>query len=314
MKQGLTLTELATELDRRQNQKADYVADTRELVMASNGTSKLAVADQGEFDIRNMAHRQIGERLGIPRKFYERLREEHPALLDHNVNTLFREKPERRLVRTLDGNARAFLSDRYRRIDDYDLAEAILPVLHEQPDMIIESCDLTETRMYVKALFPRIQGEVKVGEPVQAGVLIQNSEVGHGMLDVSPIVYTLFCKNGMVVPESGTQRRHVGRRIDNGGEESYELFRDETLAADDRALLMKVTDVVRACTDEAAFRSITLRLRDLTSTEKMEDPIKGVERLANRFDLGEEESRGVLRHLIEGGDLTAYGALNAVTR
>jgi hypothetical protein len=313
VKQGLSLTELASELERRQNVKADFVADTRQLVMASNGTSTLNIADEGEFKVRDMAHRQIGERLGIPRKFYERLRAEHPGLLDHNVNTLFQEKPEKRMVRTLDGDARAFLSNSYRRIDDFDLAEAILPVLNEQPDMRIESCDLTETRMYIKALFPRIQGEVKVGEAVQAGVVIQNSEVGHGMLSVTPLVFTLICSNGMIVPEYGTQRRHVGRRIDPG-EEATQLFRDETLAADDRALLMKVADVVRACTNEAAFRDITLRLRELTTTDPMPDPVKGVEKLANRYDLNEEEQGGVLRHLIEGGDLTAYGALNAVTR
>ena len=313
MKQGLSLTDLAQELERRQNQKADFVADTRQLVMTSNGTSTLEVADTGGFGVRDMAHRQIGERLGIPRKFYERLRSEHPHLLDENVNTLFRERPEKRMVRTLDGHARAFLSDRYRRLDDFDLAEAILPVLNEQPEMRIESCQLTETRMYIKALFPRIEGEVKVGEAVQAGVVIQNSEVGHGMLSVSPLVFTLICSNGMIVPEFGTQRRHVGRRIEMG-EEATQLYRDETLAADDRALLMKVADVVRACTDEAAFRDITLRLRDLASTEPMADPVGGVERLANHYELAEEESNGVLRHLIEGGDLTAYGALNAITR
>ena len=33
------------------------------------------------------------------------------------------------MVRTLDGKARAFLSDRYHRIDNEQIAEAVLPVL-----------------------------------------------------------------------------------------------------------------------------------------------------------------------------------------
>ena len=38
------------------------------------------------------------------------------------------------MVRTLDGNARAFLSDRYRRLDNYDLLAHVLPMLRELPD------------------------------------------------------------------------------------------------------------------------------------------------------------------------------------
>ena len=33
-----------------------------------------------------MAHAQIADRLSIPKKYYDRMREENPALLDANVN------------------------------------------------------------------------------------------------------------------------------------------------------------------------------------------------------------------------------------
>lgn len=321
MKTGMTLTELAGELQRRQDAKADFIADTRQLVMASNGSSTLTLRNRegfdeeliGEFGMRDMAHQQIGERLGIPRKFYEHLRINHPRLLDHNVNTLFREHPEKRMVRTLDGRARAFLSNSYRRLDDFDLAQSVLPILNEQPEMQIVSCQLTETRMYLKAVFPRIQSEVKVGDTVQAGVVISNSEVGQGSLSVQHLVYTLACLNGQIVEGSGTRKYHVGRKIDVG-EEARQLFRDETLAADDRAFFMKVGDLVRACADQAAFDNIVFRLRELADMPPMPKPIEAVERLAQRFDLNEGEKEGVLSHLVQGGDLSAYGAQNAVTR
>ena len=38
------------------------------------------------------------------------------------------------MVRTLDGHARAFLSDRYRRLDNYDLCEHVLPILQRLPE------------------------------------------------------------------------------------------------------------------------------------------------------------------------------------
>jgi len=39
--------------------------------------------------------------------------------------------PDRRMVRIMDGNVRAFLSDRYRRLDHLELCTAVLPVINE---------------------------------------------------------------------------------------------------------------------------------------------------------------------------------------
>ena len=35
----------------------------------------------------------------------------------------------KRMLRTLDGTARALLSDRYRRIDNFEVASAVLPII-----------------------------------------------------------------------------------------------------------------------------------------------------------------------------------------
>ena len=50
--------------------------------------------------------------------------EEKPDLLAANVNAWFRHSPSKRLLRTMDGTARAFLSNRYRCIDNYEIAQA----------------------------------------------------------------------------------------------------------------------------------------------------------------------------------------------
>src|SRR5215472_16746409 len=109
--------------------------------------SELHIAGNGECGLRPLAHEQFADYLDIPRKFYGRLRDAHPSLLDHNVNTLLRHEPKRRMVRTLDGQVRAFLSDRYRRLDNDELAEAILPVLGEIPEVQFPSTEITETRL-----------------------------------------------------------------------------------------------------------------------------------------------------------------------
>jgi hypothetical protein len=93
VRQGRTLTELAAEIDRQANAKADYIAPTTALQVQSNGHTDLVVMGTGRYEVNETAHQQIGEHLEIPRKYYQRLREEHPALLDENVNTLLAARP-----------------------------------------------------------------------------------------------------------------------------------------------------------------------------------------------------------------------------
>jgi hypothetical protein len=76
---------------------------------------------------------------------------EAPELLARNVNHWFAAKPAQRMVRTLDGGARAFLSSRYARIDNLEVAETVLPVLGQMADrhggMEIVSTEVTEHRL-----------------------------------------------------------------------------------------------------------------------------------------------------------------------
>jgi hypothetical protein len=74
-------------------------------------------ADVAEpFDLNATAHRQIAAHTGVPTKYYDRMYKDNPALLTHNVNSWFQNEPAPRMLRTLNGTARAFLSNRYRRI------------------------------------------------------------------------------------------------------------------------------------------------------------------------------------------------------
>jgi hypothetical protein len=62
------------------------------------------------------------------------------------------------------------------------------------------------------------------------------------------------------------------------------------------------------------FDKMIDRLRDLAGLKIDGDPVQAVDRLAKATSLQEGEQAAVMRHLIEGGDLTAYGFWNAVTR
>lgn len=324
---GTSLEKLAARVEDERLRRSDYIVDTRELTIGSDGPTEddgaltmLAIKGHGSFRVGRHAHRQVADRLGIPARFYDRIRADYPGEYDALVNAMFRRAPERRMVRTLadsqdspHGEARAFLSDRYRRLDNDELLEHVLPVLANVPEIEFTSLDVTDTRMYVKATTPAVEGEVAVGDVVRAGVVISNSEVGVGALRVMPLVVRLVCMNGMTVADRAVRGFHIGKHADEA-EGAYEVFSDDTKRLDDAAFFAKVADATRAALSEATFTAIVDRMREAKRGPKMDDPIQAVQVLADRLRLSEGERTSVLTHLIEGGDLTRYGAVNAVTR
>ena len=315
MKSGKSLVELATEIQRQAEGKRDFVADTREMTLTPQGQLEMDVNDtQVTVDVTPHTHGQIAQRVGIPAPYYKRMQAEAPQLLATNVNTWFNDKPERRMVRTLDGNARAFLSDRYRILDHYEILEAVLPVVGEMGEGIdIVSTEITDNRIYLKVINKRLELEVKKGDAVQAGFVISNSEIGMGAVRVEPLIYRLVCLNGMIAQDYSQKKYHVGRAAASE-EDAYELFSDETLKADDQAFMLKIRDTVRAAVDIAKFTTIVDRMRDATEQRIEGNPVKAVEVTSKTFGLSQGEHSSVLTHLIQGGDLTAYGMLNAITR
>jgi hypothetical protein len=317
MKTGKTLVGLATEIERQAKSKRDFVAPTKKLAMVverDNGAPVTAmdIAGQGVFPIQEIAHEQIATRVGIPQKYYERLNIEAPELLAINVNHWFQTKPEKRMVRTLDGKHRAFLSDRYRALDYVDTAETVLPIIEEM-GCRVESAELTERRLYVKAVTEKVTFEIKKGDVVQAGIVVSNSEVGLGSVKVEPMIFRLVCLNGMVAADASIRKYHVGRGHD-AGDLAEEFFRNETRVADDRAFWMKVQDVVRGAFRKEVFERLAQKMMDSTQDVIDADPVEVVEVVQKKFQLTDKERSGVLTHLIKGGDLSRYGLLNAVTR
>ncbi|MDE2165835.1 MAG: DUF932 domain-containing protein [Alphaproteobacteria bacterium] len=318
MKLGRSLTDLATEIDRQAKAKQDYVASTTKLKAVPGLDPKatdLVIEDIGWFPLRDLALTQIGERTGIPTKYLRRMQDEAPELLADNINHWFHETPERRMVRTLDGTVRAFLSDKYQRIDNFDVANVVLPVLHDIPGLRILSTEVTEHRLYIKAATSALTRELKsrrVGDLVEAGVMISNSEVGLGAVTVSPFALFLTCLNG-AVREGGKRWNHIGRHA-AVTENPYLLISDETKAADDRAQLLMVRDTLKSALNAEMFDRWLDKVQGTTGRRLEGDVGKAVEVLANSLSLTKDEQSSVLRHLIEGGDLSQYGLFNAVTR
>ena len=325
MKQGKTIVELAQALEDIQNNSKDYVVPTEKIkmndhneVVFANGNGK-----EHKFEPTGYAHGQIATYTGIPKQYYDKLLGQNPALLADNVNHGLESqavqmgrggRPENRMVRTIGGKVRAVLSSSYRRLDSYDLAKTVLPVLVDNKFEVVSS-EITETRMYLKALTPKITAEIKTGDVVQFGLVISNSDVGAGTFRVEPLIFRLVCQNGLI-STTAIRKFHLGKNM--AGDDVQELLTQQTLALTDAAFFAQVRDVVLASMTPQMFEGEVNRLREAAQV-----PIKNFD-LPNVVELsmkavgveGEGIKQNIIQYLANGADgagLTKWGLANGFT-
>ena len=321
MKQGRALPEVLMELQRQNAAKKDFIAPAAALHLSDDGETfvmdHVGPRDSMSMNTTDLFHRQMGSALNIPAKYYDLMRMQKPELLARNVNSWLTSRDQSYMVRSMDyGNgrvARALLSDRYRRIDNLEVASAVLPLFAGKEEMEVVSCEVTENKLHIKIVNHRLEMAVVPGDYVQAGVVISNSEVGLGAVSVQPLVYRLVCSNGLCVNDFGERRAHVGRAA-KALEDSFTIYTDETLEAEDKAFMLKLRDTTLAAIEEARFAQIVGRLQETTQA-KITGRVQDVVELTGKaFDLNQGEQDNILNYLIQGGDLSLYGLTNAITR
>jgi hypothetical protein len=329
MKSGKTINELAAEITRQNEAKKDFIAPVSKLAMdvvavAGNLEPVLKLGDLPAMPIGEIAHSQLAEYTGIPLAYYRKMAAEAPELLVENMNRwLSDHAEEKRMVRTLDGRARAVLSNKYRALDNHQLAEAVLPVLLQQ-NMIIMSAEITERRLYIKAVDRSIEQNVPTGRKIGDGshvffdtlspaVTISNSEVGFGALSIESSIFTKVCTN-LATFGSSMRKYHTGARAALS-DDVYALLSDSTRNMTDAATFGQVRDIINAIFDKGKFATLTEKLQaageDRVEVETVTDVIEVV---GKKHGLIETERKGVLARLIEGGDFSRYGVHSAITR
>lgn len=320
MKSDMSVPAVLADVQQKNRMKRDFISHAQHLRMLEDG--RTMVMENGpnsmQFSLTDLAHDQLGTAMGIPARYYDEMAEKKPALLADNVNAWLSDKNQSYMVRSYDQGAegmlaRAFLSDRYRRLDNLDVAEATLPLFAGREGFEIVSAAVTERKFYLKVVNHRLEMDVVPGDIVQAGVVISNSEVGLGSVSVQPLVYRLVCTNGMTVNDYGERRTHVGRAA-RAMEDSFHIYSDEAMIAEDKAFMLKLRDVTLAAIEETRFAMVVGKLRESVGvpiTGRVQDVI---ELTGRTFGFNQSEQESILDHLIRGGDLTKYGLSNAVTR
>ena len=154
--------------------------------------------------------------------------------------------------------------------------------------------------------------KVPTGEVIPAGMMV-NSEIGFSKLSVESGWLDSGCTNlawGFV--QGSLHKRHVGARLDIG-DELYRELTDETRSATDKAVWLQFRDTVKLAITAEGFDARIAKLVEAAQEKIEADVVEVVNVTAKRFGLSDGLRSNVLRHLIEGGDLSKFGLANAVT-
>ena len=311
---GMNISQLVTKLQEDAKAKRDFIVNTSRAKFVAKGEVTGIEFDFNRegthFTNNRLFEAQVAGKVGIPTKYWDKMRQEAPELLERNVNHWFHAKPEARMIRTLKGSSRAFLSKGYRIIDDIEMVSNVLPRLHDA-GWEVKSSQITEQRMYIQLVSPKLTKEVKVGDVVQAGIAISNSEVGCGFSRFDPLIYCVKCTNGMIAAE-GLLKRHLGRAYVEGLEDSMEIFQDETKKKVSAALWAQINDFIDQVISEESFNLLVNRMQEAT-TVKVDCPTEAVEIVQKRYNMTDDERDSILNNLIQEGDRSQFGLVNAIT-
>jgi hypothetical protein len=211
------------------------VLDGTEPVLGPDGVTLTA----GRYRPTDVCDAGIADKLGIPAAYLRRMRVSRPGLFDANVNGWLAGDDRSFFVRCLRGGdvapavARAWLSDGYKPIDHLDTLMAVFDGIRAcGQDVTIDSCDLTERRMYVRVkceaaqvLAPALLADYRspftgargADNPVVfAGFAVANSETGCGACTITPRLVAQVCANGMTITRDAVRAVHLGERMEEG--------------------------------------------------------------------------------------------------
>jgi hypothetical protein len=329
---------LAEHYERRQDmiQAASGIrADGGRLVIAG-ATQQLkwdegVTSAEGIYNPTSICDEGIAEKLEIPLAYVRRMRQHHADLWDANVNGWLERSPKRKfMIRTFHGIdgapgiARAFLSDKYQIIDNYDvLTAALRGIKAAGVGVDILGCDLTERRMHVRAVArdldqaaPQLlhsyrapNGNRGVDNPmVGMGFRITNSELGAGAFQIAPYAVVRVCTNGMTITADAQRVVHLGSGKDVGTIQ----WSNDTNRKQLDLITSKTRDAVAAFLQPRYLSEFIAGIEDQAATP-VRDPETAITTVCKRLKFTDEQRADIFADFIRGGDVTAGGVMQAIT-
>ena len=331
LKETMNVEQLLINLRDQSQQKMDYIARTNNMQMYAGADGGLTFDLNKEdhnskvYAINNHALGQMSTTFQIPRPYVDRMMSSDPSIVATNFNHWFKsaDQNQAKMIRThelKDGAkflVRAFLSDKYRRVDNDEIASTVLPILLDPKNhWEITECQITDTKLYIKAIATNLIDEIKKGDVVRYGVIISNSEVGSGAINVKPFIDRCVCNNGLIIADNSMRATHL--TSSQADEKLWSMLSDQNKTDDNRLLLQKVKDVVEHTADRKNFEMQVDRLKEADGVI-IHKPQEAVKVLKQTFNFTEMEHDAILNNLLNrvdevaGNGHTKWTLANAVT-
>lgn len=325
------ITQIAQQVKLMEDTARDIVADRKQLALVKTPDTGLCITVGGMdnpemFAVTRRALRQTCSSLKLPLRYADRLIEAgHTDLLIDNVNRLFVREPKRHMIRTLDGAARALLSDRYRAISNYDVLKVVANEIGKIGGELWDlRCDDDGGQFRALVVNKDVKEQVNMdrdfggrwrwsptdrGDPfLYPAVTIRNSETGEGSYDCSLSLLNGICCNYFVWEKAITQV-HLGKAKGVG----ELVFSEESQGLEAQLIVSRTRDVLRAAFDPEKFRAIANKVNE-TTTRNLPDDAKATEVVNAAVKLcgmHEEHAEMVLELFLGLGDRTQFGLANA---
>jgi hypothetical protein len=325
-----TLTRLLEKVRDDAARQADYIAPTHDLQKTTdaNGVPQVVIEQRGGvpttvLDVNDVSFGQIAGHAGIDVRTARRLQAGYSEQFDGLINAIWQKEPSVRMLRSYQGLAltdggrgklRAFVSDKFKTFDNVNLLQSALPQLMESPAQFqVVNATVTDKRLYLrlKSLVHTGDG-AGVGDVMANGIGLQNSEVGAGSVSVYQIAWTLACLNGMQT-QNKTRSSHItsGRDADDWG-----LLSDQAKDADNRALELKIRDLVGVYSSRDSFDAVLESMKAAAADviDAAADKAAVVENLGAVMKLTKKETGDVLNGLLDTIGQSGYEREKPISR
>lgn len=317
------LETLISTLQQQHTEKADYVIPSQ-LITMENGVMRF---NGNHYQPNEVFHEGLSDKLSIPLQYYRRMRAERPELLDTNVNSWLKHMAGKNvLLRTFEGVeknvARAFLSDRYMALDNYDVLFTVLEAIKEMGVKVeVKNADVTDRRFYLNIVAPDVEIQATeflreylkdnrgAGNGILSGFTISNSEVGCGQFSVRPRAVVIKCDNGLICPEDAFSRVHLGGKLEQG----VITWSQETRNRNLKLVMSQVKDAISTYLSTDYLGKMVAKIADAHNI-KLEHPVDAVNHVCKELRYTDEQRQSILSYFVNDGDTKASGIVHAITR
>lgn len=319
------------ELQVRKEGKVDVIVPAKTLTMGQDGMVRVPNPN-GEtaytFNPTDWAHGQVAAKLQIPKPYYDRMKKDAPGLMAMNVNTWFDKSDGLNLIRSWNGEMTAFLSNKYRAIDNYDVADVVIRTVYglrqnvhmnensnvvrhewvkagQGDNIVLNKAYVTDRVMNFQIVDPTVVYQPFPDKPEDTyspGMNVRNSEVGYASFVIEPFLFRQLCDNGAVLGFEGFERRHIGERKDEG-----HLWSNRTNDIEKNLILSKVNDATTKVFSPDFYTDVMERFGQL-NTEKL--PPKIIDASVKLLGIREDDKDEIYKR-IDGN--TRYDYIQAIT-